>query len=75
MRNKKLMDNASKISANILMFISGKDKVVKTKPQIRLSKALPKCKLIIVPGAKHSLYTHRKEYLIEYYKEIFDFLK
>lgn len=72
---KKLMDSASEINSEVLMFISGKDKVVKIKPQFKYAEKLPNCRTIFVPGAKHSLYTHRKEYLVEYYKEIFKFLK
>lgn len=72
---KKLLDGAPKITVPVLMFVSQKDKVVKTGAQYKLAKRLPDCIIITVPGAKHSLYTHKKEYLTEYYKQIFAFLE
>lgn len=77
LRVKKIMMNpriTGKITTEVLIFSAQNDKVVHTVPHKRLAKLLPKCTLITLPHAKHTLYTGSYPMLEHFYTTVFDFL-
>jgi pimeloyl-ACP methyl ester carboxylesterase len=71
MMNPRIIGN---ITTEILLFSAQNDKVVHTAPHKRLAKLLPKCTLITVPHAKHTLYTGSYSMLEHFYTTVFNFL-
>lgn len=65
----------SKIQTKILIISAENDRVVHTRPQHKLSRILPNSTLIVMPGAKHTVYTASGPLLNAFYEAIFDFLK
>lgn len=74
---KRLLNRRTigKIQTRILIISAEKDRVVHTRPQHILSGILPNSTLIVMPGAKHTVYTASEPLLTSFYETVFDFLK
>lgn len=74
---KKLLnkDTTGKIKTKILIISAENDGVVHTRPQHTLSKLLPNSTIIVMPGAKHTVYTATGALLNSFYETVFNFLK
>ncbi len=74
---RKILDSKKlkNIKTNILIISAENDSVVQIKPQIKLSKMLPKCEFITIKNAKHTIFTCSNAILNDYYKVLFDFLE
>ncbi len=70
--NRKTM---GKIQTKILIISAENDRVVHTRPHHTLSGILPNSTLIVMPGAKHTVYTASEPLLHSFYETVFDFLK
>lgn len=66
-------DVASKITTPILLFEAGNDTTVKPYGLYEFAKNVPNLDMIVVPGAKHSLFAETNELLIPYFNTIFNF--
>lgn len=73
---KHLLSNnfVRKIENEILIISAEKDFVVHTRPQRRFAKMLPHCKMITVPGSKHTIYSGKEPMLKFFYTNVIEFL-
>ena len=65
---------ARKIQNEVLIINAEKDHVVHTRPQQIFAKMLPHCKIVTVPGSKHTIYTGREDMLKVFYENVIQFL-
>lgn len=74
---KKLLNKNTigRIKTRILIISAENDGVVHTRPQYALSKILPNSTLVVMPGAKHTVYTASGALLDSFYETVFNFLK
>lgn len=72
---KKMLvrEELGKISSKVLMFVAGRDSVVKIKPQLKLAKLIPDCVLEIYPESKHSVYTGTPETIQAFFNRTLEF--
>ncbi len=75
--DQKLLDSTklSRLKTKVLMFQAGKDKVVLLKPQNKLAKSLPHCRMERFPEAKHTIFNAGEETLRRYVSLILEFLE
>lgn len=62
------------VTAKVLLFQAGKDKVVKLKPQNKLAQRLPNCRMERFPEAKHTIFNGGEESLKRYVSLVLGFL-
>ncbi len=70
--NKKF---AQKITADVCLVSCQEDRVVRIRQQHRFASLLPRCTLMSVPHAAHSLYTATGEQLQNFYDCLFGFFR
>lgn len=66
--------NAAKIGTKSLIISAGQDTVVRINPQKQLAKMVKESAHLIIPQAKHSIFTGDVKTRHEFYGAIFDFL-
>lgn len=66
--DRKLLDKKKlqKLSQKVLLFQAGKDTVVQRRPQNKLAKRLPNCRVAFFPEAKHTIFNGGAECLERY---------
>ncbi len=65
---------AGRIDADCLLLSAELDRVVKPRLQRKLARRLPRCRLVVLKGAKHTIYDASDPVRSEYYQSILTFL-
>ena len=75
--DRKLLDKEklAKVKTKILLLQAGKDKVVLLKPQNKLAKRLPHCRMELFPEAKHTIFNAGQAVLHRYVALVLEFLE
>lgn len=75
--DRKLLDKKklSALRTKVLMFQAGQDKVVLLKPQNKLAKRLPSCRMEYFPEAKHTIFNAGEKTVERYVALVLEFLE
>lgn len=66
-------ETAGRVSIPVLMVGAGRESVVSNRAQARFARLLPRCRRVVIPGARHEVLRERDEFRSSFWRLFDDF--